>query len=317
MSALPGTSGRDTDRNQEASVRVNAYVLAADPTWLTRSVRAYYPAISRLVVSHDRSFRGWTGRRVAAKECLSLLKRLDDENKVELSPGDFHVYPHDPMAGETVQRQAALDAASDGADWVLQLDSDEVLPDLDLLIRALREAHEVGAVAVSWPMRVLYRRIRWNTFVQISTADGRPAYEYPAPVAVRAGSTLTRARGVEGMELRAVVRGEQAPPVDGVHCFEIPEAAAIWHNSWARSPLAVWRKIRSWGHSNDGPVERYFVTTWLPAPFIWRQLSNFHPFGWGWERLTVAPEPPWSKGADSQPMPPQVSRPRHGSRKGG
>ena len=58
------------------------------------------------------------------------------------------------MAAETAQRTAALAAAAEGADWVLQIDADEVLPDRDALVAALRTAEELGLPALEWPMRV-------------------------------------------------------------------------------------------------------------------------------------------------------------------
>jgi hypothetical protein len=157
-----------------------AYVLAADPTWIRTSVLAYYPHVSRIVVSFDRRGRGWSGEPVPARRCVAALKAIDHQRKLRFVPGDFAGTHDDLMAAETAQRQAALDAAGEGADWVLQIDTDEVLPDAAALTRALAATPE-DYVAVSWPMRVLYRRLGRGRFLEVATEDGGPARRVPGP----------------------------------------------------------------------------------------------------------------------------------------
>ena len=110
-------------------MRIKAYVLAADPTWLEASVGAYYPFIEELIVSYDRIGCGWTGARIPVNECLERLRNLDVDKKIRWAPGDFSGRTADPMTNDTLQRNAALVLASEGADWVIQLDTDEWLPD--------------------------------------------------------------------------------------------------------------------------------------------------------------------------------------------
>jgi hypothetical protein len=60
----------------------------------------------------------------------------------------------------------------------------------------------------------------------------------------------------------------------------------ILHNSWARSPAVVRRKVASWSHSNGIRSWIYYFGTWLPAPLTWRWLHNVHPFADGlWPSL--------------------------------
>jgi hypothetical protein len=61
---------------------------------------------------------------------------------------------------------------------------------------------------------------------------------------------------------------------------------AIVHNSWARSPADIKRKIGSSGHARDTSLRRYYWLRWRPAPFVWRAMRDFHPlFGSLWPRL--------------------------------
>lgn len=192
-------------------MRINAYVLAADPTWLVSSVQSYYPYIEKLVVSYDSQGRGWTGRPVRTEECLDRLRRVDVESKVEWMPGSFaSLSSSDYVAADTRQRQQALTAASPGADWVLQIDTDEILPNWSALEAALYQAMDRNLPAVEWPMKVLYRRLRNGRYLEIATADRTTHFEYPGPIAVRPEVALTDARRTDGDYLRPVVHGDRS-----------------------------------------------------------------------------------------------------------
>jgi hypothetical protein len=348
-----------------------AYVLAADPTWIRTSVLAYYPHVSRIVVSFDRRGLGWSGEPVPAKRCVAALKSIDRDRKLVLLPGDYCGTHDDLMAAETAQRQEALDAAAEGADWVLQIDTDEVLPDASALTRALAATQDERYVAVSWPMRVLYRRLGRGRFLEVAAEDGSLHVEYPGPVAVRSGTRLDHARWTgptaggllkvpvatpdevaaaavkpvvpkpvaeprpaeprpaepaepavtvidvaaaeRAAELTAERTGDRtvatapAPalalpvaPVAPAPSRPVPPAGVaatpeqvMWHNSWARSPRAVRRKVMSWGHGGAEMLE-YYDQVWLPSAESWAELRDIHPLqGPRWARLVPAPERPF------------------------
>jgi hypothetical protein len=271
-----------------AAVRLHAYVLAADPTWVVRSISAYYGHVARLVVSYDPSGRGWTGAPVASAAVLARIRRLDVDDKVVLLPGEWRCAT-DPMRADTAQRQAALDAAGEDADWVLQIDTDEVLPRPEALLGVLTAASpEVGSVL--WPMRVLFRRIGPGRFLEVCAADGSPQYDYPGPVAVRAGTRLAHSRrpGPEVASLLLVVAGDTASPTVAQKSgpaetrADLAAEDAIVHNSWARSFPVVWAKTASWGHSQGWGSRLYVLSRWWPAPLLWRVQRNLHPIQGSW-----------------------------------
>lgn len=267
-----------------------AYVLPGDPTWLERTLPRYYPLLDDLVVPVPRDGRGWTGAPVRVAECLEIVRRVDSRGLLRVVEGSW-TDPADPLAADTAQRQAAVDALA-GVDWILQLDNDELLPDPDALVDAIDRAEDLGVGAVELPMRVLFRRTR-RTVLEVVAADGAPRYEYPGPVAVRPGATLEVARRAAGPFLRMTVAGDDrsievrrpAEPRESRLATLRPDQAIV-HNSWARTPAEIKEKVRSWGHANDASFGRYFWTVWWPAPVTWRLLRDFHPFSRGlWPRL--------------------------------
>lgn len=175
-------------------MRINAYILAADPAWIEASVLSYYDIVNEIIVSYDEKKTSWTGTPIAVDECLARLRAIDHGNKMRYCPGHYARLDYHPMENETYQRQCALDEASGGADWVLQLDADELLPNCKVFLEILEMASEQEISAVEWPMRVLFQRLHDGTYLQVCSSDGSDVFEYPAPVAIRPNKTLVHAR---------------------------------------------------------------------------------------------------------------------------
>jgi hypothetical protein len=273
-------------------MRLAAYLLAADPTWIERSVRAYYDQVEEILVSYDEDGIGWSGSRIESEDSIARLRAIDVANKMRFVGGDYHQQPTAP-AGEVHQRQAALDRLAATADWVLQIDTDEVVPDVAALIAALHHADDRGLRAVEWPMRVLFRRLNSRVYLVVAGKSGQGHFEYPGPVAVRSGTTLREARQTDLPFLRPVVAGDDSslqltrePATGEDRSFTIEATQAILHNSWARSPAVVRRKVRAWGHNDGWRTWRHYLLTWLPSRYLWRWQRELHPFSDGlWPRL--------------------------------
>ncbi len=274
-------------------MRVSAYVLAGDPTWIHTSVLSYYPYVQEILVSYDRSGLGWTGRPNPVDNCLTALRGLDSEGKLRFVGGQYSDPSSPPLDCETRQRRAAIAAIGPDVDWILQIDTDEVLPSYPALELALKQAGDLTLAAVEWPMRVLYRRLRNGGYLGISGAHGELHVEYPGAIAVRPNTTLEHCRRAPGPVLRMCVAGDatspqvRSEPQHGeVRSHSLLVSEAIWHNSWARSSTDIRRKISTWGHAAGLRSQLYYARTWLPAPISWRWLRDLHPFARGlWPRL--------------------------------
>jgi hypothetical protein len=273
-------------------VRLAAYLLAADPTWIEKSVLAYYDQVEEILVSYDEAGIGWSGSRVQSEAAVVRLRAIDVAGKMRFVGGNYHSLPSAP-ASEIHQRQAALDAVAPTVDWVLQIDSDEVVPDMGVLIAALHHADERGLRAVEWPMRVLFRRLNSRVYLVVTGKDGRGHFEYPGPIAVRPGAVFRDARQGDAPFLRPVVAGDDSSlqltrdsAADEDRSFTIEDSQAILHNSWGRSPAVVRRKVQAWGHHDGWRTWRHYLFTWLPSRYLWRWQRELHPFSDGlWPRL--------------------------------
>jgi hypothetical protein len=277
-------------------MRLKAYLLAADPAWIEQGVLSYYDAVEEIIVSFDRNHRGWTGSPIPVDECLRRLAAIDRDRKMRLCPGDFVRHDNKPIEGETHQRQCAIAEAGRDADWVLQLDTDELLPKPARLTELLSYAERLDIPAVEWPMRVFFQRLPDGRFLEVCQRKEGGHYEYPGPIAVRPTVTLAGARRTGGPFVRPTVRGDtqslqiSRPTEPGEHRLEFCEPdEAIVHLSWVRTPAEIRSKIASWGHYEGWRSWRFYHVTWKSAPRVWRWLRDFHPFARGlWPALRPA-----------------------------
>jgi hypothetical protein len=275
-------------------MKIGAYVLAADPTWITQSIGAYYDVIDVLLVSYDSSSKSWSGTDIPVAECVDKVREVDKRSiMVELS-GDYSTIDGSPMDRDTKQRQDCVNYLSSRVDWILQIDTDEWIPDINLVIRILNDLPQ-DICGIEWPMRVLYRKLGSGSYLAISDLDSKPVYEYPGPIIVRSNETLIDARRISNRIIRYAVRGDTSSlqlsleHTVGVTVNDsLTNANVIIHNSWARSPKSVWRKISSWSHNDGCRSLFYFFLVWLPSPFTWRTIRNIHPFAQGlWPKLSI------------------------------
>jgi hypothetical protein len=248
--------------------RINAYVCLADPAYIAESVRSYYHLVDTIVVSYDHLSVGWTGAKIPVDECLAQLKAADPENKMRFRPGDFHSPELTPVQLDTYQRQTALDEASEGADWVLQLDTDEVMSDTKTFRECLALTEAAGKEALHYPSRWLFAAVNEKYFLESSSRLWQPLASYPGPVAVRPGHKLSVCRQAPTASLfRVDIRKQNTDPwypkdtpVDHV----IDQDSAIWHFSMVRSDEHMLNRLK-WHTHHDDPVWKSKMEYWFWA----------------------------------------------------
>lgn len=270
-------------------MRVSAYVLAGDPAWISRSLESYYGLVDRIVVSYDRSGRSWAGHPMSVEESLSRIAAADPDGKAILLPGDHSHADRPPMQTETEQRQAALDAASADADWVLQIDTDEVVTAPRTIAHHLERADQRVADALAFPLRDIYARAPSGRFLEHCRRFWGTQSAYPGPIGVRAGTTLQAAR--QPTTTRTYRVDVSAHNTDPAHPFDAPVHAvvrpdeAILHMSWVRSEAQMAEKRVVSGYSGNRNWDRDLARwrrraqhPWLTAaaaPFARDPFSRF------------------------------------------
>lgn len=233
-------------------MRLNAYVLAGDPAWIPRSVGSYYDLVETIVVSYDRRHRSWSGAPLSVGAALDRLRSLDRDGKLRLLPGDHSDPGAKVLTNETEQRRQALEVAGEGADWVLQLDTDEILLDRAAFLAALAAGDRSGAAGLDYPLRDFYQRVGPGTFLEHCGRFWTDRAAYPGPVAVRAGTPLSHCRQTREPLYRVDFRTRNTDPW---HPSDVPvhrvvaRSQAIAHMSWVRSPEQMREKSVTSGYA--------------------------------------------------------------------
>ncbi len=276
-------------------LRVNAYVMLADPSFLAQSLAAYYDQIDRLVVCYDEAGRSWTGTALPIDSCLAAVRAIDKDGKCEYLTGSFWRPGHAPLANDTYQRQVALDAASTNTDWVLQLDTDEVMLGPAQFFAALSRADAAGFSGLDYPSRWLYSRVGTGRYLESSSRLWRRAASYPGPLAVRAGVALKLARQTDAPLYRVDLRPQNTDPWrarDSLVHEVVSPAAAVAHFSWVRTPEILRQKFGWSGHAADlKPPAVYRRWVWRSRhPYLAALSSPLRSSDW--YRLASIPEPP-------------------------
>jgi len=235
-------------------MKLNAYVLLSEPYWVAASIRSYYDLVEKIVVSYDGDHTGWTGRDLDIGRSLDEIRAADVDGKCVLAPGSFYRVNERPMQLETEQRQAALDVASSDADWVIALDTDELVANSAAFLRSVNAAADAGLHGLEYPARWVYAQVGAQRYLERCDRAWRPIASYPGCVATRAGVRLSHARQIDLEAWHVDLRARNTDPYRDraarIHEV-IPPEQAIIHMSFVRPEAALRAKSLSSGHAFD------------------------------------------------------------------
>jgi len=280
-------------------MRLNAYVLAGDPAWIPQSIGSYYHLVDRIIVSYDRSGRSWAGHPLSIEESLDRLTAADPEGKIQMLPGNHADPGRFVLRVETEHRQSALDAASEGADWVIQLDTDEILPAPSTFVAQLEITEQRAADALEFPARIIYARTPSGRFLEQCGRFWTTQSAYPGPVAVRAGTRLSLARQAVGAPTHRVDvapwnTDPAHPPSSRVHGV-IHSSEAILHMSWVRTEAQMAEKRLVSGYAGDLKWERELHRWRHRARHPWRTALAAPTARDPFRRFRITSLPPYSR----------------------
>ncbi len=146
---------------------------------------SYYDVVDTMVVAHDQDAISWTGERLDLEPCREIVERLDRDRKVRFLPGLFHGGDKPPLELETFERNAAVSALGDSVDWILQIDTDEVVASPSRLVESIARAEAHGLSAVEFPARWLYGHVGGRRYLERCRRLWGVSAGFPGPVAVR------------------------------------------------------------------------------------------------------------------------------------
>jgi hypothetical protein len=251
---------------------VHCYILLGDPNWLRESLSSYYELVDKIVAVYDASGLSWSGVDISSRisECKSVINDLDVDRKVEYLGGSFQAKSGQLMNAETCMRNAGIELARHGASIVLQLDTDEIVPDLLYFNQCLDSWYGTGVPALEYAFRWLYVHIWGSWYLEMCSRKLQYWDAIPGPVAIRSNVAVRHARQVEGECVRY-------SPLSTDH--NIPLSKTIIHPSMIQSKSDVeFKCLKLSGHSLDIDMKRrvleWRVARVVPLLFsLWSALS--------------------------------------------
>lgn len=262
---------------------VGAYVLASDAEELARTLPRYYDHINSLIVSFDANNLSWSGKKLDVIESLKVIQNIDLKNKAIYFSGNYSSTERARGENELLQRQDALYETSKYCKWVLQIDSDEFVPDVKKIFDLIAIAERLECSGIEWPMKVIFRQTRRYSY-QIINKDDSLHVEYPGPIMVKANSNLILSRQISKKSLRIIPSSSTSLQVVGsasehnIQTYELEDGSQflILHNSWGKKPKDIISKIRNSPHFGTRLDLPYFFL-WLFSPVFYRFIRNFNP----------------------------------------
>lgn len=253
-------------------MRINAYVLAGDPAWAAQSLRSYYGLVDRVFVSFDAAKRSWAGLPLRVDDAIGVLRSQDPEGKLVMLPGSHTDPSRHNLEMETEQRQYALDAASEGSNWVLQLDTDEVMLSPGTFAAHMRSADNRCAEALYYPLRDFYQVLPDGRYLEHCGRLWTTQSAYPGPLAVKGGTRLNHCRQTAAPGYRVDVSWRNTDPwrpyTTTVHAVIRPEEA-VAHMSWVRTDQEMAAKTATYGHAD--------AYNWQREIYQWKWRQR-HPY---------------------------------------
>lgn len=252
-------------------MRIAAYIMLGDPAFLRQSLRSYYNIVDEVLAIFDSERLSWAGRPLEVDECLEIIRGVDTQSKVRYLSGDFHNISDHPLEAETQQRQAALDELGAEWDWILQIDTDEIVGDQVQLIICLRSAEEAARMALDYPARWIYTRCNNGLYLERCRRLWQISANYPGPIAVKPGVKLRHARQTDDPVWHVDFARHSTDPYQLWRTVDqiIPASSGLWHMSWVRSEEGFLQKGVISGHAGD--------LDWADAMRLWVWRSR-HPW---------------------------------------
>lgn len=238
--------------------------IAYDYRYAFAAIKAYYPIADEILLGLDNERITWSGKPFDfdAAEFERFLAIIDTRKIVTICEGNFHRFEK-PIDNDTAERNALSLMAQPG-NWILQIDSDEVLLNAPEFKKYLEETNPEDKLVIA---RLL------NVFKTFPSPEGDKILLIEPP----------RECAFVGTKLQGNYHIVRYTGQDGANSPGI-----FLHFCWGRTPAELRQKCENWGHSQDFDVEKYLAFWDSITLDNWQGPKDFHPLDPKmWARLSA------------------------------
>lgn len=227
--------------------------VAYDWEYLRLSLPSVYSSVDSICLSVDEHCRSWNGNSFAFdwQEFYGLIDALDPDRKIQVLKESFFDPSRTPIENECYQRSRMAEFLG-GADWYVQIDTDEIIINPGQFIRQLQAYKNIKRsvnIHGTW-INLIKQTDQGFIYSVLKTpplATNHPVYEY--------GRTNGH--------------------------FNIYTDTFLAHITWARPEEEVYYKLKNWGHSHEFNGMSFFKIWKALDDQNWVYIKDFHPMNKG------------------------------------
>lgn len=228
-------------------------LIAYDFEYAFHTIKSYYDIADEIILGLDHERRSFSGTIYPFDEDAFKrgLATIDRSSKIKLVEGDFHSQAH-PLANEWCERHILVNHCKPG-NWVIQIDSDEIL------LNPVEFAHWIHSAPPQYGVNA-----QW---LCIFKSFGQDVLIIREPQPYIAVGSKQRSDWIGGRQTRQTY---------------INSPLILLHNAYGRERADVELKIRNWGHSRE-INHCAFMQFWDQVTLEnYADFRNFHPLHAPW-----------------------------------
>jgi len=224
-------------------------LLAYDYRYAELALRSYYDIADEILLGIDADRLSWMKLpfHIDMDEVRALVADIDREGKIRIIEGNFHS-SDDPMANDVLERTVLAGHAAPG-NWIIQIDSDEILLN-GAEFRDWLWAQDPVHFDVQAQWITVFKKFS-NQFLLIDP----PGESVPVATMARNSYRLSRNTGQP----------------------HVMSPLKLLHLSYGRTPEEVLQKLTNWGHARDFDVHCFFRFWQSISLDNYTQARDFHP----------------------------------------
>lgn len=236
------------------------YLISYDYEYVKISLPRVYEYVDEIYFAVDIDRKTWAGKPLEIEDQFwAWIKEFDRAGKIIIYEDHFYVAGLSPMECDTRERNL-LGQYMGEADWYIQIDSDEYFIDFSTFASKLREYKPGKPTTIACKVLTLFKEVSngflfiYDSVETLNFATNNPIYDIAR--INQSGNLLVLWNDL------------------------------VLHQSWARKPDEIYRKLHNWSHKDDFNLNSFYNIWNAIDENNYHVLSNFHPLDPGlWPKL--------------------------------
>lgn len=239
------------------------FLISYDYEYIKTSLPRVYDHVDQIYFAVDADRKTWAGKPLEIDDQFwAWIKEFDKAGKITIYEDHFYVAGLSPIECDTRERNL-LGQYMGKADWYVQVDSDEYFVDFPAFVSKLRGYIPDQPTTIACKVLTLFKELSDgflfidDSVETLNFATNNPVYD--------------------------IARINQS----GNLCLLWDDL--VLHQSWARKPDEIYRKLHNWGHKDDFNLDSFYNLWNAIDRYNYHVLNNFHPLDPRlWPKLTYA-----------------------------